>query len=164
MGSDERELEELIRIKRRRLNVLEKQVARLGYTAPPELVNERDDLKAELDKSQKIVDPIVKGDLPDDIMAALRAYGVPASVNNALQLVEAALYELRKAFEAHRAELHAVKDVVMPLREDVQALKVDNEEGKKGRRRNFHLFLAVIGLLLVVIAVVIPMAARVFGN
>lgn len=164
MGSEERELEDLLRIKRRRLNALEKQVARLGYSASAELVNERDDLRAELDKSQKAIEPIVKGELPDDIMAALRAYGIPASVNNALQLVESRLYDLKRIFEEYRQELHAVKDQVMPLRADVQALKVDNEEGKRGRKRNFQLFIVAIVLLIVIAAVVIPTAARVFGG
>ncbi len=163
-GNEEKELEDLLKIKKRRLTTIRKQIAQFGYSAPAELKMERDELEQEIGASSKVIDPIVKGELPDDIMAALRAYGVPASVNNALQLVEGALYDLRKAFDEHKQELHAVRDVVMPLRVDVQELKKDNDEGKRGRSRNFKLFLAVIGLLVIIIAVVIPMALRVFGQ
>jgi hypothetical protein len=164
MAGEERELQDLLKIKRRRLTTLRKQIAQYGYSAPAELTMERDELEQEIGASTKVIDPIVRGELPDDIMAALRAYGVPASINNALQLVESALYDLRKAFDEHKQELHSVKDVVMPLREDVKALKKDNDEGKRGRSRNFKLFLAVIGMLVVVVAVIIPMAVRVFGG
>lgn len=164
MGNEERELEDLLKIKKRRLTTLRKQIAQFGYGAPAEMLTERDELEQDIGASSKVIEPIVKGELPDDIMAALRAYGVPASVNNALQLVEGALYDLRKAFEGHQQELHAVKDVVMPLRADVQDLKTDNEEGKRGRTRNYRLFLAVIVLLLIVVAVVVPTAVRVFGG
>jgi hypothetical protein len=164
MGNEERELEDLLKIKKRRLTTLRKQIAQYGYSAPAELTMERDELEQEIGASSKVIEPIVRGELPDDIMAALRAYGVPASVNNALQLVEGALYDLKKAFDEHKQELHAVKDVVMPLRADVQALKVDNDEGKRGRRRNYRLFMFVIGLLMLVVAVIVPMAVRVFGG
>lgn len=162
--NEERELQDLLTIKKRRLTTLRKQIAQYGYSAPAELKMERDDLEQEIGASSKVIEPIVRGELPDDIMAALRAYGVPASVNNALQLVEGALYDLRKAFDDHKQELHAVKDVVMPLRADVQELKKDNAEGKSGRARNFKLFLAVIAMLVIIVAVVIPMAVRVFGG
>lgn len=154
-GNEERELEDLLKIKKRRLTTLRKQIAQFGYGAPAQLLTERDELEQEIGASSKVIEPIVKGELPDDIMAALRAYGVPASVNNALQLVESAIYELRKAFEEHRQELHAVKDVVMPLRADVQALKVDNEEGKGGRRRNFWLLMTVIFLLIAILGLAV---------
>lgn len=157
------ELEELLRIKRRRLSALRRQIAQFGYNAPVELTTERDELEQELGVSSKVVDPIIKGELPDDIMAAIRAYGIPASVNNALQLVNAGLYDLKKAFDEHRVELHGVKEQVLPIAADVQALKKDNEDGKRGRARNFYLFLLVILMLTVIAAVVIALALQVFG-
>jgi hypothetical protein len=146
MANEERELQDLLRIKRRRLSALKRQAATLGYTTPPELRNEIEDLERETNSSSQVIEPIVKGELPDDIMAALRAYGVPASVNNALQLVEAALYELRKESAGHRSELHSVKDQVIVVSADVQTLKADVEEGRYGRRRNFKLQIASITL------------------
>lgn len=155
MGSEERELEDILRIKKRRLSQLDKQIARFGYSAPPEVVTERDELREEVARSQKAIDPIVKGELPDDIMAALRAYGVPASVNNALQLVEAALYELRKSLADHRVELHDMKDKVTAMVADVQDLKKDTDEGKSGRRRNFKLQMASIALSAIVLVAIL---------
>lgn len=146
MGNEERELQDLLRIKKRRLSALKRQAATLGYTTPPELRNEIEDLERETNSSSQVIEPIVKGELPDDIMVALRAYGVPASVNNALQLVEAALYELKKALTEHKTELHGVKDKVNVISVDVQVLKADTEEGKSGRRRNFKLQVASITL------------------
>lgn len=163
-GNEERELEDLLKIKKRRLTTLRKQIAQYGYGARPELLTERDELEQEIGASSKVIEPIVKGELPDDIMAALRAYGVPASVNNALQLVEAALYELKKAFADHKQELHAVKDVVMPLRADVQALadRLAKSEAERvhGQRRNFRISIGNITLILFVLLIVIILFAR----
>lgn len=150
MGSDERELEGLLRIKKRRLAQLKKQAAAVGYNATPELLNEIEDLQRETDSSARAIEPIVKGELPDDIMAALRAYGVPASVNNALQLVNAGLYDLKQLFKDQGAELHALKDQVLPMVADVRGLQEDTKEGKSGRRRNFKL--QVLSIILSALA------------
>ena len=154
-GNEERELEDLLKIKKRRLTTLRKQIAQFGYSAPAELLTERDELEQEIGASTKVIEPIVRGELPDDIMAALRAYGVPASVNNALQLVEGALYDIKKAFTEHKQELHDVKDKVTTLNVDVRELKRDNEEGMGGRRRNFLLLLTVIALLVAILALAV---------
>lgn len=171
MGSDERELEELLRIKRQRLSTLRKQIARLGYGAPAELLTERDELEQEIGVSTKVVDPIVRGELPDDIMAAIRAYGVPASVNNALQLVEDAIYDVKKAiatlqnaYEKHGVELHDVKDKVITLNIDVRDLKNDNEEGKYGRRRNFIIQCVNFVILCGVVSAIVVLAIKVVGG
>lgn len=161
MGSDERELQDLLRIKKRRLAQLKRQAANLGYAAPPELRNEIEDLERETNSSSQVIEPIVKGELPDDIMVALRAYGVPASVNNALQLVEAALYDLKKALEDHRVELHDVKDKVITLNIDMREVKRDNEEGKHGRRRNFIIQCVNFVILCGVVSAIIVLAFRV---
>ncbi len=150
MGNEERELESLLRIKKRRLAVLRKQAATLGYNATPELLNEIEDLQRETDSSERVIAPITKGELPDDIMAALRAYGVPASVNNALQLVNAGLYDLKQLFKDQGAEIHALKDQVLPMVADVKALQEDTKEGKSGRRRNFKL--QVLSIILSALA------------
>lgn len=139
MGSDEKDLEDVLRIKKRRLTQLEKQVARLGYNAPPEMVNERDDLRAEVQKDTKALEPVIKGELSEEALAALRAYGVPASVSNALMLVESAI-------DAVKTELHEVKNMVIKANADVHDLKKDNEEGKSGRARNFRLLIASLTL------------------
>lgn len=150
MGNEERELEGLLRIKKRRLAQLRKQAATLGYSATPELLNEIEDLQRETDSSARVIEPITKGELPDDIMVALRAYGVPASVNNALQLVNAGLYDLKQLFKDQGAELHALKDQVLPMVADVKALQEDTKEGKSGRRRNFKL--QVLSIILSALA------------
>lgn len=160
MGSDEKELEEVLRIKRRRLNQLEKQVARLGYSAPPELVNERDDLRAEVDRDKKALEPIVKGELSEEALAALRAYGVPASVSNALMLVESAIDSVRDALQDTKVELHDVKDKMIVLNVDVRELKRDNEAGKSGRVRNFWLLISSIALSIICVASVLWLVFR----
>jgi hypothetical protein len=160
MGTDERELQDLLRIKKRRLAQLKRQAASLGYGAPPELKNEIEDLERETASSSQVIEPIVKGELPDDIMVALRAYGVPASVNNALQLVEVALYDLKKGLAEHRTELHDVKDKVITLNVDMREVKRDNEEGKHGRRRNFRLQIASIVLSVLVLLAFVWMVTQ----
>lgn len=125
MGADERELEELLRIKRRRLNELNKQIARLGYSAPPHLVTERDDLKAEIEKEKPVLEPIIKGELSDETMAILRAYGVPAAVSNAIMLVEQGLGDFKKEFREYRDQRN--RDVQIDHTERAtRQMQVDN--------------------------------------
>lgn len=102
MGSEEKELADLLRIKRKRLAVLNKQIAQLGYSAPPHLITERDDLQAELDKDKPVLEPIIKGEVSDDTMAALRSWGVPGAVSNAIMLLEQGLNDFKKEFHRYR--------------------------------------------------------------
>jgi hypothetical protein len=164
MGSDERELEDLLRIKKRRLAQLKRTAATKGYDAQPELRNEIEDLERETHSSSQVVDPIVKGELPDDIMAALRAYGVPASVNNALQLVEAGLYDIGKKLGEHRVELHDVKDKVTTLNADVRELKRDNEAGVRGRRRNWRMQVFNLVLMVIILGGMALLAMQIHGR
>jgi hypothetical protein len=164
MGTDEREIEEVLRIKRRRLNQLEKQVARFGYNAPPELVNERDDLRAELEKDKKALEPVIKGELSEEALAALRSYGVPASVSNALMLVETAIDSVKDALKDTQVELHDVKDKVIVLNIDMREVKRDNEEGKSGRRRNFRLLLGSLALSVVCVVFIVWLSVRMVGG
>jgi hypothetical protein len=162
MANEERELEDLLRIKKRRLLQLEKQVARLGYGATPELVNERDDLKQEIGASTKVIEPIVRGELPDDIMAALRAYGVPASVNNALQNFEARLYEWRKEFIEFRDQQSRLREKESEDRETRQQ-ETDLQRAHVNMRLiRIELSMRWLGGFIVVsvVALVIYLAAR----
>lgn len=156
MGTDERELEEVLRLKRRRLAELQKDLARLGYDAPPALRTEEEDLRHELEKERRILEPVINGELSDEALAALRAYGLPASISRAIMMVEQAIGDLRRMVQAQQSELHAVKDKVLPMAADIQALKRDNEEGKHGRRRNFWLLVTsiVVSLLPAVIFII----------
>jgi len=102
LGSEERELADLLRIKRRRLAVLNKQIAQLGYAAPPHLITERDDLQAEFDKDKPVLEPIIKGEVSEDTMAALRSWGVPAAVSNAIMLLEQGMADFKHEFYRFR--------------------------------------------------------------
>ena len=102
MGSEEKELADLLRIKRKRLAVLNKQIAQLGYAAPPHLITERDDLQAEIDKDKPVLEPIIKGEMPEDTLAALRSWGVPAAVSNAIMLLEQGVADFKHEFHTYR--------------------------------------------------------------
>lgn len=89
--NEQRDLEVIQQLKRRRLNELLKDQAQMGRGTPAETRTEIADLKRELG----VVDPIVKGDLSDDTMAALRHFGLPASLANAIQNFEGRLWDLK---------------------------------------------------------------------
>jgi hypothetical protein len=89
--NEQRDLEVIQQIKRRRLIELQKDQATMGRSTPPEIRTEIADLKRELG----VVDPIIKGELSDDTLAALRQFGMPASLANAIQNFEGRLYDLK---------------------------------------------------------------------
>jgi hypothetical protein len=89
--NEQRELEVIQQIKRQRMFELQKQAAELGRSTPPEIRIEIANLKRELG----VVDPIVKGELSDEILSALRQYGMSASLANAIQNFEGRLWDLK---------------------------------------------------------------------
>jgi hypothetical protein len=93
--NEQRDLEVIREIKRRRLLELQKQQARRGLNTPPEVKIEIEDLRRELG----VVEPIIRGDLGDDVLAALRQFGLPASLSNAIQSFESRLYDLSIKFK-----------------------------------------------------------------
>lgn len=105
MGDDERELEELLRIKKQRLAALNQQVARLGYEAPAHLVVERNDLRAEIEADKKALEPIIKGEISEEALAAIRSYGLPASISNALLMLDQGLKDLKDEFREFRDQI-----------------------------------------------------------
>lgn len=133
MGSDERELEELLRIKKQRLAELNKQVARLGYEAPPHLVNERNDLRAEIETDKKALEPVIKGELSDEALAALRAYGLPSSISNAIMLINTGLGDLKDEVREFRDQSRREKQADHTERIDRQK-QTDEGLAKVNRR------------------------------
>jgi hypothetical protein len=89
--NEQRDLEVIQQIKRRRLLELQKDQATFGRSTPPEVRTEIADLKRELG----VVDPIVRGELSNDTLAALRQFGMPASLANAIQNFEGRLWDLK---------------------------------------------------------------------
>jgi hypothetical protein len=89
--NEQRDLEVIQQIKRRRLLELEKDAATYGRSTPPEIRIEIADLKKEL----RVVEPIIQGDLSEEMLAALRNFGIPAALANAIQNFEARLYDMK---------------------------------------------------------------------
>ena len=154
MGSDERGLEEVLRLKKRRLLELEKKIARLGYSAPPELTTERDDLRHELDRDQQAIEPVIKGELSEDALAALRMYGIPAAVKAALQHLEQRFWELKRDFLDFRDMQSRLREKENTDRETRQQETDKQREHVNMRLIRIELYLRVIGGLIVVGAVV----------
>jgi hypothetical protein len=150
VGADEAELEEVLRIEKRRLVELKKQAATFGRNTPAEIRIEIEDLTRRTSRGVKVVEEIVSGELPPSILDALRAYGVPASIANAVQNFEARLYEWRKEFLDHR-------DTQARLREaDRQDRETRQQETDKQREQvNLRLTrIEVLGLLILLAIVV----------
>lgn len=89
--NEQRDLEVIQQLKHRRLGELEKQAAILGRSTPAEIRMEITDLKKELG----VVNPIIRGELSEEMLSALRNFGIPAAMANAIQNFEARLYDLR---------------------------------------------------------------------
>lgn len=89
--NEQRDLEVIQQLKRRRLTELQKDQAIMGRSTPPEVRTEIADLQREL----RVVEPIIKGELSDDMLAALRQFGMPASLANAIQNFEGRLWDLK---------------------------------------------------------------------
>lgn len=154
MGADEKQLEDILRIKRRRLNELEKQIARLGYSAPPELVNERDDLRAEVNKDTKALEPVIKGELSEEALSALRIYGMPASIQNTLQSFEERIYDLRRQLSAYQDQQSRIREKDNEVRETRQQETDRQREQVNIRLTRIETYIAIIGGMFLVIVIV----------
>jgi len=154
MGSDEREIEEVLRLKRRRLNELQKDLARLGYDAPPALRTEEEDLRKALEKDRRILEPVIKGELSDEALAALRAYGLPASIASALQNFEARLYDWRREFLAFRDQQSRLRETENTERETRQQETDKQREHVNGKLIRIELYVRLIGGVLFLFCIV----------
>lgn len=110
MGSDEADLEDVLRIEKRRLAELRKQAATLGRSTPAEIRIEIEDLARRTSRGVEVVEAVVSGELPSSVLDALRAYGVPASIANAVQNFEHRLYEWRKEFLEFRDQQSRLRE------------------------------------------------------
>lgn len=164
MISDEHDLAELLKLKRRRLRELERTVARYGNDAPPHVVTERDDLQAELEQDSSALEPVINGELSNDALAALRAYGIPASVKSALQNFEQRLYDLNRAFQQFRENQERLRDDERKLREERQ-LETDKQRDHVNVQLikiNLYVRLTSGLLFLIAVAGVVYFVLRVF--
>ena len=109
-GADEAELEDVLRIEKRRLLELRKQAATLGRNTPAEIRMEIEDLTRRTSRGVEVVEAVVSGELPPSVLDALRAYGVPASIASAVQNFEARLYEWRREFVEFRDMLSRLRE------------------------------------------------------
>jgi hypothetical protein len=144
MGADEKELEELLRIKRRRLFELRKQAAELGRNTPPEVRTEIADLTKDVEGDIKVLEPVVAGALSDDVLKALRQFGIPASLANSIQRFEESLYELKQDVHRLRDDRNR-RDQTEHKERETRQLEVDH----RFRRMEFRLTrVEVIGVMI----------------
>lgn len=153
MESEEQHLAELLRVKRRRLRELEKVVARYGNDAPPHIVTERDDLRDQLEQDSSALEPVINGDLSADAMAALRAYGIPASIKSAMQHFEQRLYDLNNDFRQFRANQERIREDERKQREERQIETDKQRDHVNDQLIKINLYVRLIGVLLFLIAV-----------
>lgn len=153
MGADEAELEDVLRIEKRRLAELRKQAAQLGRSTPAEIRIEIEDLTRRTSRGVAVVEAVVSGELPPSVLDALRAYGVPASIANAMQNLEARLWEWRREFLDFRDQQFRLREKDSEDRETRQQETDKQREQVNTRLIRIELSMQVIGALLVVIAV-----------
>ena len=162
MGTDELELEDVLRIEKRRLAELRKQAAALGRNTPAEIRIEIEDLARRTSRGVEVVEAVVSGELPPSVLDALRAYGVPASIANAVQNFEHRLYEWRKEFEAFRDQQSRLREKEHEERETRQQETDKQREHVNGRLIRIELSVRAIGgfIFIVTLAVALYLAVR----
>lgn len=162
MGSDELELEDVLRIEKRRLAELRKQAATLGRSTPAEIRIEIEDLTRRTSRGVAVVEAVVSGELPSSVLDALRAYGVPASIANAVQNFEARLYEWRREFTEFRDQLSRLREKENSDRETRQQQTDAQREQVNFRLIRIELSVRAIGafIFIIALAVAIYLAVR----
>jgi hypothetical protein len=161
MGSDEAELEDVLRIEKRRLLELRKQAATLGRNTPAEIRIEIEDLTRRTSRGVDVVEAVVSGELPPSVLDALRAYGVPASIASAVQNFEARLYEWRREFLEFRDMLSRLREKENTERETRQQETDKQRESVNVRLVRIELYVQVVGIMLfVAVAFAIYLAVR----
>ena len=150
MGSDELELEDVLRIEKRRLLELRKQAATMGRNTPAEIRIEIEDLTRRTSRGVDVVEAVVSGELPPSVLDALRAYGVPASIASAVQNFEARLYEWRREFLEFRDMLSRLREKENTERETRQQETDRQREQVNVRLVRIELYVQVVGLMLLV--------------
>lgn len=154
MGADESELEDVLRIEKRRLGELRKQAAALGRNTPAEIRMEIEDLTRKTSRGVDVVEAVVSGELPPSVLDALRAYGVPASIANAVQNFEARLYEWRRDFIEFRDMQSRLRQKDNEDRETRQQETDKQREQVNIRLTRIEAYIAIIGGMFLLIAVV----------
>jgi hypothetical protein len=150
MGADEAELEDVLRIEKRRLAELRKQAAAMGRSTPAEIKIEIEDLTRRTSRGVEVVQSIVSGELPPSVLDALRAYGVPASIASAVQNFEARLYEWRREFLDFRDQQSRLREQENTEREARQ-LETDKQRDQVNTRlTRIEAYLMVVGILILI--------------
>lgn len=162
MGSDEAELEDVLRIEKRRLLELRKQAATMGRNTPAEIRIEIEDLTRRTHRGVEVVEAVVSGELPPSVLDALRAYGVPASIAAAVQNFEARLYEWRREFIEYRDQQSRLREKENEDRETRQQETDKQREQVNTRLIRIELSMRWLGGFIVVsvVALVIYLAVR----
>ena len=117
-------------------------------------MNERDELQAEIDKDKPVLEPVIKGELSEDTMAALRAWGVPASVTSSINMLDIVLTDFKKEFHAYRDQR---------FRESKDE-KIERRERQDQTDRNFEQMNARIARLQWVVIVAMVILAFLIGG
>ena len=159
MGTDELELEDVLRIEKRRLLELRKQAATLGRNTPAEIRIEIEDLTRRTSRGVEVVEAVVSGELPPSVLDALRAYGVPASIASAVQNFEARLYEWRREFIEYRDQQSRLREKESTDRETRQQETDNQREHVNGRLIRIELSVRWL-IFFSVVAIVIYLVVR----
>jgi hypothetical protein len=154
MGADEAELEDVLRIEKRRLLELRKQAAQMGRNTPAEIRIEIEDLTRRTSRGVDVVEAVVSGELPPSVLDALRAYGVPASIASAVQNFEARLYEWRREFVEYRNQQSRLREVENAERETRQQETDKQREQVNGKLIRIELYVRFIGGVLFLFCIV----------
>lgn len=162
MGADEADLEDVLRIEKRRLLELRKQAATLGRNTPAEIRIEIEDLTRRTSRGVEVVEAVVSGELPPSVLDALRAYGVPASIAAAVQNFEARLYEWRREFLEFRDMLSRLREKESEDRETRQQETDRQREQVNTKLIRIELSMQVIGgfIFFSVVGLVIYLVLR----
>jgi hypothetical protein len=155
MGADEAELEDVLRIEKRRLLELRKQAAQMGRNTPAEIRMEIEDLTRRTSRGVEVVEAVVSGELPPSVLDALRAYGVPASIAAAVQNFEARLYDWRREFLEFRDQQSRLRETEHTDRETRQLETDRQREQVNTRLIRIELYVQVVGGLIVISVLVI---------
>ena len=97
-GEETERLNELRDATQRRLHQLRLQKQTMGSQTPPYVLTEI----AQAEKDLRVLEPVTDETVSDPVLAALRQFGVPGALANAIQAVESSLWELKREVRTER--------------------------------------------------------------
>ena len=141
---------------RRNLRQLEEQSAKYAGDTPLHVTNQIDEERVKIAALEPIASPPPK----DDTQLFVARVGDGNGGNWAMLFSQFVLLNTRMTKQEEQNqrildEQGLARIQRMTAGQDIDALKIDNEEGKRGRTRNFWLFILVIALLFAILALAV---------